>query len=221
MAYCLRAHGLRPSPPVYTDGQGHAASSTWRKKIPSTFFIEFTLACSASAAIRIQPVSGSKGITLEPSVIEQIGRSRTLGRTVLHYPVQERGESIDVYFGELLSFVHVKVCLVQPITESDSLELEDLWKSELDNLVLCCRLERKKDRLLALRDRRETYCQRIMKTEVGIHVPVAFVVGKCCLHSGGRSPNFETQSRMRSSLFGMKLSKGGYPTINSNIFTIC
>lgn len=50
---------------------------------------------------------------------------------------------------------------------------------------------------------------------------VGFAGGTAYLQSSGKFPNIETHSLMRLSLFGRKLSKGGYPTISSNICAIC
>lgn len=52
-------------------------------------------------------------------------------------------------------------------------------------------------------------------------VPLACGGGRHSPHSWGRSPSIDTHSRIRPSLFGMKLSNGGYPTISSNICASC
>ena len=52
-------------------------------------------------------------------------------------------------------------------------------------------------------------------------VPLACGGGIYASHSCGRSPSIDTHSRMRSSLFGIRLSNGGYPTISSKICASC
>ncbi len=52
-------------------------------------------------------------------------------------------------------------------------------------------------------------------------VPLACGGGRYSPHAWGRSSSIDTPSRMRSSLFAMKLSNGGYPTISSNICPSC
>ncbi len=59
-----------------------------------------------------------------------------------------------------------------------------------------------------------------MKLEVEIYVLVAFVGGTSSFYSFSKSLNIKTYSYIRLSFFGIKLSKGGYPIINSNIFII-
>lgn len=107
---------------------------------------------------------------------------------------------------------------MQPVAKSNSLGLEVLCKPELDISFLTVN---SKARQADVSGSTQADCQIMISREVDIHIPVALVGGRSAPHSSGKSPNIETHSRMRSSLFGIKLSKGGYPTISSNIFAIC